>query len=285
MRQRLLIGIVCAAGTACWLWALPWLRPVDASSGITLFDAGGGFVAAVLMLGLCGLPALAGAGVVAAAGNPLAGVFTAAFALMILAAMGGGSQGFLWRNALPSGYGWLIIEAMIWLAAVVGLFLTLMHAAPRLGRLLPPTMKNEQHTARRVDFKAGGLRSLISGAIAGGIGGFLASVMIQSTTTGQIVGALLTAFLIGALIGQLIMPQSNPVVILMSPLLAGVVAYGIVLLRGYATTDEVLLREYAGQLPGAALALPLHYASAGVLGACLGVGFAQSLDHVRAAES
>jgi hypothetical protein len=45
------------------------------------------------------------------------------------------------------------------------------------------------------------------------------------------------------------------------------------------TADALMLAKHLGELLGLGLALPIHYAAAGVAGATLGVGLGQALEH------
>src|SRR5699024_2655579 len=136
-RQRLLIAISIAIGAIVWWQAVGPMRAGDALTGISLFQAQIGPLAAIFLVIAAGIPAILLGLSVTAIGNPLSGVFVITASLAALAGAGGGIQGFMWRSSLPGGYGWLIGESIIWLAGLLAVFWLLGRAGPHISNRLP----------------------------------------------------------------------------------------------------------------------------------------------------
>ncbi len=279
LTHRLLIAIAVVIGGLSWLSALAALTAANGSGGISLMDARVGPVAAVAVLVAAGLAAIIGALVAASAGNPLAGAFTLASSLLVLAAMGGSIDGFLRRADQPGSYKLLAIESVIWLALLAVLLISIDRLRTRVRPKLGKCASNK-HLGLRTYLTFPGHRSLLAGLITAGIGGFLVNILIQATDGGQVNGSLILGFMVAAMIGKMTVPQRNPIVILLSPMLVGLAAY-LWVLGSYHSSDALLADFYSQDLLNLALALPIHYASAGVAGCALGVGLGQSLEHVR----
>jgi hypothetical protein len=54
--------------------------------------------------------------------------------------------------------------------------------------------------------------------------------------------------------------------------------------HGPASPEELIGLWQTGQITGPAMALPIHYASAGMVGVAMGIGLAQAIDRVRFAD-
>ena len=281
MRQRLFIVAAGLIGGLVLMYTTGAITPYDASSGPSLFDAQSGAVYAILLLVLTAGPVLVLSMIVSAAGNPLAGVFSLSFALMLMVAQCGPIDGFLWRSKLPGDYLWLIIEVMIWILLIVLFLMMIQRFRPAIRKRLPAVLISD-HLGDKLVFKVPGKQAMLAGLISAGIGGLLSNLMIQSTDVGQVNGSLILAFAIAAMISQMIISQPNPTVVLLSPLIAGLFAYASIwLISGYSNTETVLAAWYRNQLPGLALALPVHYISAGLMGTSIGMGLAQSYERAK----
>lgn len=280
-RQRLLIAAAAIAGGLVWLLAVDALSAADASSGISLFDARIGVLPGLLLLALAALPAVALGLIVSSTGHPLGGVFTVATGLLFLAGAGGSIQGYLWRHGLPEQYGWLIAESLLWAGLVLALLAMIRRLRPGVRERLD-RLATDHHWGDELVIAVPDGRALLAGGISLLGAAAMATLLLQGEQTGQVIGALLLAFLIGALLAQIVVPQPNPTAILLSPLVLAAIAYGRVLFDPTLTTrDDVLRAWYAGALWGPALALPIFYASAGVVGCTLGIGMGQSIHRAR----
>ncbi len=286
--------------TLCLLPVLPVLTAADGSPGLSLLDARVGVVWACVWLLFAGLPALLLGLYVSSSGNPLSGVFTIGFALMILAANGGSMTGLIWRQAdrprgKPSGgsiFMQLEVEMALWaLAWCLMMFLLRRYRIRIRGALVPRKLKTsfssqmpieEDDTPRFVLHVRPGMAGLLCAALAF----VLCKVLMQTPDTGQVIGSILLSFVIAGLCARLILPTGNVVYLLLSPLAVGFATYALgAVLHGSASADDLILRWQRGEITGPMFAMPIHWASAGLIGVSIGIGMAQAIDRVRVAEA
>ncbi|MEX1015966.1 MAG: hypothetical protein WDZ31_04400 [Phycisphaeraceae bacterium] len=282
LSQRLLIPIAALVGGMVWMWAAPAAMAADGSEGISLFDGQYGVIATVLLVLLAALPAIALATVITAMGNPISGVFVLGVAMMFPAIYGGRTDGWLWRWGSPSAYWVLLAEMLVWAGALLGVVVLMEAARPPLRRGLPRLATEDHFGPGDLGLRWPDGKALIAGLICAGVGGALATLLLAVSDTGQVMGALILAFGAGAVLTQSIVPQSNPLPMLLAPALLGMVAYAYVPLQ-YTSPDALYAAWYDGRLWGPAMALPIHYAAAGLVGVTLGLGLAQAIDHSRVA--
>lgn len=280
-KQRIVIAIAVVIGALCWCLAKGPLTPIDASSGITLSDARAGIVPAVAVVLVAGIPAIVLGIVAAGFGNPLSATFVVAASLTVLAAAGGGSAGYLWRADLPSGFLWLAGGLVVWfvLHALVALASVNVRGLLRnfVPQLVSPSSEVTLLPARHQV-----LGSLAGLAVTAAAGAMLTNLLVRSTDVGQIVGGLIFGFAVAGLLARMLVSETSAAAVLLAPLVVGVGAYLWVAFSGSYGSDTSILRAwYTGQLPGVALPLPIHYASAGVVGACLGWGMGQGVNSAR----
>ncbi len=298
--QRLLILAAMILSTLCLLPIVSMLTAADGSTGLSLLDARVGLVGACGLLLLAGLPALLLGLYVSSSGNPLSGVFTIGFALMILAAYGGSMTGLIARQAdrprgEPSGgsiFMQLEIEMMLWaLAWCLMMFLLRKYRLRIRGMMVPRMLKTnfsslmpieEDDTPRFVLHVRPGMAGLLCATLAF----VLCKVLMQTPESGQVIGSILLAFIIAGLTARLILPTGNVVYLLLSPLLVGFATYALgAVLHGSASADDLILRWQRGEITGPMFAMPIHWASAGLIGVSIGIGMAQAIDRVRVAEA
>ncbi|MFA9478670.1 hypothetical protein ACERK3_10215 [Phycisphaerales bacterium AB-hyl4] len=280
--QRVFIPIAAIVAGMAWLWAAPLIEAADGRGGLSLFDAQVGVVFAVLLMLLTGLVAIVLAVLVGAMGNPLSGLFVLGVALLFPAIMGGRIDGWLWRHGEPTAYVLLIVEMIVWTGALLGV-IVLMDAARQPIRDALPRLTTTDHFGKAdpgVRLPDG--RALIAGLVCAGVGGALATLLIAVSDTGQVIGSLVLAFGIAAVVTQSIVPQSNPLPLLISPALLAIVAYAHVPVQ-YGDAVELYAAWYVSGVWGPALALPIHYLGAGLVGVTAGLGMHQSIEHSRAA--
>lgn len=279
LKHRLVIGITLVVGALCWLPALSSLRAVDGSTGLSLMDARAGTASAVLIVVLAGLPACIAGLFAASTGNPLAGAFTVAGALMPLTTMGGSIMGYFHRAALPGLFKPLAVESVIWLIYLAVVLVVI----DRLRKRVRPGISRlavKQHLGTRTELTLPNVNALLAGLVAAAGGAFVCNLLIQSPDGGQVNCGLVIGFTGAALVAQTAVPQRNPVLILLSPMLVALGAY-LWVGSSYTAPDALLADLYRGDLPSLALALPIQYASSGVAGCAIGVGLAQTMDHAR----
>ncbi|MFK7790529.1 MAG: hypothetical protein AB8C95_13680 [Phycisphaeraceae bacterium] len=298
--QRLLMLAVLIVSTLCLLPIVSMLTAADGSSGLSLLDARAGIFGACGLLLLAGLPALLLGLYVSSAGNPLSGVFTIGFALMVLAAHGGSMTGLIWRQAdrprgQPNGgsiFMQLEVEMALWaLAWCLMMFLLRRYRARIRGHMVPRWLKTnfstqmpieEDDTPRFVLH----VRPIMAGLLCATLAFVLCKVLMQTPVTGQVLGSILLAFIVAGLTARLILPTGNVVFLLLSPLLVGFATYALgAVLHGSASADDLLLRWQRGEITGPMFAMPVHWASAGLIGVSIGIGMAQAIDRVRVAEA
>lgn len=274
LKHRFILTFAIAVGAVCWLWSEDALSAVDASPGITLVDAQAGFVPALLLMLLAGLPAVLLGLVAGAVANPVSGVFSVAMSMMILGAVGGGSSGYFRRAHMPGGFGWLVLDLVLWLLPYVALVALLAQLRAPMRRRLP-FLTSPAYREQPLHRQVFSLPTLTSGLVCAAISGLLTHLIVWSDG-GQIVGGLLLSFAIGSLLTRAFVPQGGALGILLSPAIVAVAAYLFGLFT-FASHDAFLAAWYAGQVTGIVQALPVHYASAAIAGACIGYGLAQGL--------
>ncbi len=279
LKHRLIIGITLVTGALCWLMARGPLTAADGSTGLSLMDARAGLFPALLILIVAGLPAIIAGLITASTGNPLTGAFTISLSLMPLAALGGSIEGYLRRTDLPTGYRPLAVEAFIWLILMAVVFVLI----DRLRIGVRPSLEKlavKRHLGTRTNMTLPGGRPLLAGLVTAGLGAFICNILIQTADGGQVNCSLILGFGTAALIAQMAVPQRNPLVILLCPMLVAAGAY-LYTASAYPTTDDLLYALHSRSIFKLALALPVQYASSGIVGCTLGVGLAQTLDHAR----
>jgi len=282
LRQRLILAVGLTAGAVCWANAASSLRAADLSSGITLADTAAPMPTAVLIFLTGGLAAVVGGWLAGATGNVLAGPFVLAGSLLGLAGAGGSIDGLLRRTAeagrLATLYPKLAAEAAAMTAGLALFLLVLATLRPTLrdklpGRVISSDARGARWAAklRRPDGS-----TILSGLITAAAGGLMASVLMRSATGGQVIGALLLSFTVAGMLGRMLINRPNVAGIVLAPGVTAVVAY-LWAWRVSGDGTTVMARYFAGDWPATALALPMHYLSAGVAGAALGAGLGQGL--------
>ncbi len=268
MLLALLLGIPALA------WATSTLGPSDGLGGWAMADWEHPLHdASWLLLGV--LPAVLLAAVVAAAGNPLTGLFTLGATLSVgLAGLKSESAaGVLRRSLNPSAvtYIKLSAELLAWGLATAGVWLALQWAAPRIAARLPKRLRSE-HATPPTAVPRFGFAELGSLGVTAMVGAALTWVLVQDNSAAQAMGSVLVAFTIAPLLGQSISPAKHPLAVLLAPAVAGVGGYLFVALTLGRTEGALLQALFDGSLPGVGRVLPLHYAAAGLMGVCIGLG-------------
>lgn len=296
--QRLMMLAAIIIGTACWLPVLPILMPSDGSDGLSLLDSRSGVLWACGVLLLAGLPALGVGLYVSSSGNPLSGVFTIGISLMVLAGQGGSMQGLIWRQAERpketaqggSVFMQLEIEMLLWtLLWCLVMWLIRFLRLPIRKAWVPGRLKTgfstaitEEDTPRFVLH----VRPAMAGLLCAALAWVICMFLMQSPATGQVIGSVLLAFVIAGLTARLILPTGNVVYLLLSPLLVGFVAYAYAAVsHGSMSAEELIQAWQREEIAGPVFAMPIHWASAGLIGVSMGIGMAQAIDRVRSEET
>jgi hypothetical protein len=189
-------------------------------------------------------------------------------------------------GALPGAYGGLIVEMLMWHAALAATLAAIQFARSPL-RSRVPALAFDDHLGLDTAMAVPRTQSLLAGLLCAAAATLCGSLLLQSTDSAQVVLGLMLAFAIGGMVGHMVFPQTNPVGILFSPALVAIAAYAFVLLRFNASQGKLLagwLDPGLGtwqRVPHLARALPIHYASAAVAGAALGIGWAEGIAHAN----
>jgi hypothetical protein len=274
-RIRLLLAMAIVVGAASLHLAHGALRSHTGASGLTLTQARSGFVMAAVLVALAGLP-VAGLGTLASAvGNPLSGLFAVGSALLLLAWTGGPIDGWMRTSSPPGSFGALLIELLVWQLGVVAM-LALVQKLRSPLRTRWPALAFDDHLGVDTHIRLPQAQALGAGLVCAIVAGVLGHLLIRSSDINQVLASLLVAFAVGGMAGHMAFPQSNPAAILLSPAIVAATGYALVL-TGYTNHGQLLAAWHAGKITGLAMALPVHYASAGLAGAAMGVGWAQGL--------
>ena len=285
IQRRLLFLVTVVVSAASWCAVLPWLMSADGSSGLSLTTARIGFVAGVLLLAVAGIGAMVLGAATSAMGGRLSGVMAISLGLLVAAGRGGPIDGWIYgaRTALPGSYLWLMVEVLVWQAGgVVMLLMVQKLRNPLTARW--PALAYEDHLEVDVVVSWPSAATLGATVLCAVIAGVLSYWLVRNSDGGQVVGGVGVSFLVAAMITQLLMPKHPATGALFAPALVALSAYGYVLLR-FANETSFLAGWYnlgyhssaSAVVPGPALALPVHYASAGVLGAAAGLAWARSM--------
>jgi len=274
LRQRLVLLIVLALGGAAWGLAAPVLVPRN-STGISLFHGPLAWPLAVGLLVLAGLPAIAGGILASHTGHVLSGVFAAAVALAVPAWWGGPIDGWLRRAPLPGGYATLVLETCLWQAVLGGILVAVQRVRHPIRSRLPALLLGEVPGLDPPPAHPH-LATLCAAAVCVLLALPITWLFIHSSDAPQVMWSVCGAFVVGGVIAHGAFPRANPVGVLFAPAVVASIAYTWVLTR-YPGETDLLAAWFEGRLPGSALALPIHYASAGVAGGALGIGWAERL--------
>ena len=286
LRQRLILAVAIALGATVLVLVAADLRVADGSRCLTLTSARVGPALAALIIVVAAVPALIGGLIAAGTGNPLSGVFAIGASFCVLAGTGGSIDEWFIREGatLPADYGWLIVEVVGWEAALAVMLVLISRARPPLRRRLAALGSNDHLDSEIAPRRMTG-KSAAAAALCAVIGGVLSIFIVRSTDSGQVIWSLILAFLVGSLAAHLIVPEGDCWAILLSPGLVAVVTYTWLLVsfdhEGRFLAAWYSVGRTATSVPGPALALPIHYASAALVGCTLGLGWAQGLNASR----
>ncbi|MBH05668.1 MAG: hypothetical protein CMJ20_05040 [Phycisphaeraceae bacterium] len=279
VKQRVIIATGILIGAGLFAMGKELLMATDAGSGISLISSRVGPTIATGLIAGIGLPVLAMGIFSSSSGHPLSGIFLISTSLFILA---GSIEGWLFRSSsaagseLPQRYVALIVETTLWQIGVLATIFAI-HISRKKLRALLPIAATSSHLGDDTNFKLPRGLSLASGLACAMISALLGLILLKDNNAVQIMAGLFIAFSLGSLVTQLILPtNTNPVPLLLSPALVAITTYAYVQFK-FQSADEFYAAMWTSRLPGLALALPIHYVSAGVAGVALGIGWAQGL--------
>ncbi len=276
LRQRLMLLAACGLGGWWYTRAGDLLQSLDGGNGYSLWFAFGGPSSATMMLLLIGLPVMVMSTLISVGGHLLSGLFVVAMSWLVLSAQGGPMDGWLLYAQQPTDYRGLIFESLVWAALIVVLAL-LMQWGRNLLRQRWPSLAANDHFGVDHRLRLPGAQAWGAGLVCAVVGAVVSYVLIRTSDSGQVIGSLLLAFALGGLAAQLLFPQNkNALIVLAAPMLVSAGVYGYVLWQ-YQLEEQLLSAWYRGRLIGPALALPMHFAGAGMAGAIIGIGWGQGL--------
>ncbi|MBL4702651.1 MAG: hypothetical protein JKX85_15500 [Phycisphaeraceae bacterium] len=279
--QRIGIALGVLLGSLCWVGILPSLKSATGTQGIVLLDAPMGMVTCLLVMAAA-VPILVLSTLLCAVGRFTTGISVFAGSLLVLAYTGGSTIGWLERADLPGSYWQLITEMLLWQLMLLCAIALIYQFRPVVHRQLPVLVR--RNSQWKTVLKTPGVNELMAAVISSVIALIMSYLLIQNASINQILCGLVFSFALGAGMGQTLMPNTNPVAIFMSPFVVAICAYFMVLFR-YEDQAVVMQALFNGsepggtimaQFPGPALALPIHYASAGLLGCCIGIGIVRA---------
>lgn len=132
--------------------------------------------------------------------------------------------------------------------------------------------------------------AMLGGFVAVAVSATVMLLMLRTTDVGQVIAAIAIGSMLGALAGGQLCPRTPVAMILLAPMTVAVGAYATI---AFSYQDEATVLRAAwhtlNATPGAnfdhllslGLALPIHYASSGLAGAALGLGWSQALFAAR----
>ena len=272
IRGAIVAGVL---GSILIWWPLPWAGSIQAGeTGSGLSSAAGGLGAIAyltLTILIIGAASVIWAITIAAPTGPLAGVLVMACGMTAAAFRCGDLTGWLQQAESPRGYVGLAFESLFMLACLAAAFVAidvgrhLLRA--RLGLLPDPILRRPLVWLNR--------DSLLAMLICATLGGIGVHFLGQTAERGQAIAAVLISFIVVGFLGQITLRNACAAAILLSPLVAAIVAYLYVGYR-FDTQSSLHAAWHGGSLTGLAMAMPIHYAAAGVLGAATGVAWAQA---------
>ncbi|HAI10485.1 MAG TPA: hypothetical protein DCM28_02195 [Phycisphaerales bacterium] len=201
---------------------------------------------------------------------------------MVLTCFSGSASGWITRASLPGDYWTLIFETLIWQMLVLSAVIVMYRFRPILREQLPQLLRHNTPWKTNIGIPA--TQEIIAAIISTLVAGIMTYLLIRNATPKQVLFSLVFCFALGAGIGQSLMPNTNPIAIFVSPGLVAIGSYLLVILR-FDDSTTLLASLYSGsesgtgflsQFPGSALALPIDYMSAGILGCCIGIGIVRA---------
>ncbi len=128
--------------------------------------------------------------------------------------------------------------------------------------------------------------AMLGGVVCTAVGAGVLLLLLRSVQTPQVIAAIVAAFMFGSLAANQLFPRTPMIAIVLSPFCVGIGAF-VITLFSYETSEQLLTamrhtlnltaEPNTKHLLSLAIAQPIHYASAGVAGVALGLGWSQSI--------
>lgn len=279
--QRIGMAVGILLGSLGLIGILPSLHSTAGTPGILLGDSQYGLFAC-LLVAIAGIPALVCATFLTTIGRFTNGITVLCGSLLVLAYLGGSSMGWIQRSQLPGDFWQLIIEMLLWQIMLLAGITLIFRFRPAVHSRMPELLRRRSQWKTVLNIPGGS--EIVAAVITSVIALVLTYILIRNTSEKQVIGALILSFALASGIGQTMMPNTNPLVIFMSPCLVAITGYLLAMVQydsSLALTEALFQGSEPGvkfgqQFAGPALALPIHYASAGLLGCCIGIGIVRS---------
>lgn len=282
-RHRLWMTGCTIASALIWRLAVPWLEPMTLNDGWTLSSTALGLGGASGALMLVSLPVIGLSLLSAWTGHAMTGPFVWATSLTLLTLTTGDTFGWASGASLPGDYRRLALETPCWFLPLLLLWGLISLTQARLQKRFPRWVLSPQdhlqdvpddlpnHPMRRL---GGILLTMLISAVTGAGASYL---LLTDGRSGQLVGGLIIGFALGGMLTRLLLPtMAHPLGLLMGPMAVSITV-DLITAGQYRSSTSLLADWHQGRIVGLAYALPMHYASAAVTGACLGFGWGQAL--------
>lgn len=167
--------------------------------------------------------------------------------------------------------------------AISAIALGLMIVLWGLSMLIETVIQHAEHEQHREHLRAPMAPAFLAGAMSLLLAAAMVGVLQQTPASGQVIGSSLVGFLVAGFFSHQAFPTPSRLTILLSPLVLAVASYLYVAFAHDSADQmrELFNRRYGEPLAPTALAMPASYASAGVLGAVLGVAWSQTAHEAR----
>jgi len=312
IKQRVMIIVTIVVCGFVYLQGADVARAADGSDGCTLAMAAAPGEAFLWFLALS-VPAVLLGTVASLLGNRYGGAFAVSIALIFPAIKGGDVQAWMLNAESSTAFFGLALDAVMWGAIVLTTLLAIDRLAglirhhlgwaeqpdlpgasgpmttaemdlhvfavrnfPGIGGLVRIAIAIRHTVTRQTGLSDDAARVVLSGVASTLLGLMFASLFLQSYETMQVVWGLFLAFLLAVMLTTVMFPTDRPAGMLISPVAASLLVAVVLGLTG-GTGVEIKSAFIEDRLWNAALGLPVYYASAGLAGAVLGIGWGRQL--------
>jgi hypothetical protein len=269
VRNVALFSGLVLCGTAC-LAAAPFLVSHRGARGPLILSAQSPALAMVAVV-ICMFFASAIAGIVARMVNSAVGVFVLGAGVFVLASrMSGAVEVFMassGQNARSVAFGWAV-ESLIWAVIALGGVITVFTIGGKLRDIEP----DEDGVTPHAILSSQACRMAAAGALMLPLTWLIA----KSPIAGQAMGATFAGGLAAGLAGRLIVPNVQPILLFISPIVFGAVAQVLLAIMTRTAFDVGYVN---GDISSLANVMPVHYVAGSLMGVSMGIGWARSFLH------
>ena len=262
------VGIVLCGGVC--VMAAGYLTSPRGAAGPTVLQAHSPFVAALAVVVCVGIATLI-AGIVGRMSNAAVGMFVLGAGLFVLASRLSTIVELAFANAAVSSRAMMLLlalEALLWAGLCLVATLTVFRISGPLHDVAPEPSGRIPHPI----WSSAALKSAAAGVLV------LPAVWLiaQSPMKGQMIGATLIGSMAAGLAGRLLVPNVQPVLLFVSPIVFGAIGYLIAAVMLRMPPDAAYI---ARELPKLAKPMPIDYAAGALWGVSWGLGWARSFLH------